>query len=258
MSPTPPPSCSAVCAASLAASSSRLDTSGVSGISFPNPLTAPLQVVPQLPQQRVVAQRHSLTQVRCPGRAAGTRFRPDLPFHHLHVPCPPEPGQLVVGEQIVPELPEVVVGGPVPRHRAQRREDLLRTAGGQPARGKQGQQFRQPQVAAVGEPPALLAEAAPGAPCPGARRPPPVAHFANHASTSGLARASASAASATGVPSRILRTGTSSFFPDRVRGMPGTWWISSGTCRGDSAARSAVLIRPASSSSRSWPSARTR
>src|SRR6516162_338046 len=96
------------------------------------------------------------------------------------------------------------------------------------------QQLRQAQVDAVGEPPALLAEAA--ARPPG---PPHAAHFANHAKTSGLARASGSAASAIGVPSRILRTGTSSFLPDKVRGMPGTWWISSGTCRGDSAARSA-------------------
>src|ERR1051326_1832015 len=125
MSPTPPLPCPAVCSASLAASSSRLDTSGVSGISFPNPLTAPLQAVPQLPEQRVVAQRPPLTQVRFPGRASGTRFRPDLAFHHLHVPGPPKAGQLVVGEQVVAELPEVVVGSPVPRHHPQRGKDLL-------------------------------------------------------------------------------------------------------------------------------------
>src|ERR1700730_8222546 len=52
--------------------------------------------------------------------------------------------------------------------------------------------------------------------------------------TSGLTRAFWSAARSGSVPSRILRTGTSSFFPDSVRGMPGTWWISSGTWRGES------------------------
>ncbi|GAB3976954.1 hypothetical protein GCM10029978_065280 [Actinoallomurus acanthiterrae] len=38
----------------------------------------------------------------------------------------------------------------------------------------------------------------------------------------GLTIASGLAAFSTGMPSRILQTGTSSFFPDSVRGIPGT------------------------------------
>src|ERR1700722_4594394 len=39
--------------------------------------------------------------------------------------------------------------------------------------------------------------------------------------------------------------------------MPGTWWISSGTCRGESWDRSAERSRPARSSSSSPPAAGT-
>src|SRR5262249_47395338 len=121
-----------------------------------------------------------------------------------------------------------------------------------------GQQLRQPQVAAVGQPTALLAEAAAGdCAVPAGRRGHRPAPGTKDSSTSGLASASGSAASATGVPSRIFLTGTSSFLPDSVLGMPGTWWISSGTCRGDSPERSPDLIRPARSSSSWLPAAGT-
>src|SRR5439155_846783 len=64
-------------------------------------------------------------------------------------------------------------------------------------------------------------------------------------------------ARSTGVPVRIFFTGTSSFFADSVRGTARTWWISSGTCRGDSAVRSSRAIRARSSSSSSRPLAST-
>lgn len=73
--------------------------------------------------------------------------------------------------------------------------------------------------------------------------------------TSGSASESRLAARSTGVPCRILRTGTSSFLPDSVRGMPGTSLISSGTCRGDSADRIRRRSSPTSSSVSSAPSA---
>ena len=72
-------------------------------------------------------------------------------------------------------------------------------------------------------------------------------------SDSGLASAPLAAAASTGVPVRIRLTGTSSFLPDSVRGTARTWWISSGTCRGDSAVRSSRPIRPRSASSSSTP-----
>src|SRR5262249_47017021 len=77
-------------------------------------------------------------------------------------------------------------------------------------RDLQRQQLRQAQVAAVGKQPALFAETS------------GLCYLLDQAKTSGWARASGSAASATGVPSMIWRTGTSSFLPDRVRGIPGT------------------------------------
>src|ERR1022692_883537 len=120
------------------------------------------------------------------------------------------------------------------------------------------QQLRQPEVAAVGQQAALLAEAAVRhAAGPARWRGHACSAGAKKASTSGWASASGSAASASGVPSRIFLTGTSSFLPDSVRGMPGTWWISSGTWRGDSWLRSSARIRAVRSSSSSQPSAGT-
>src|SRR6185437_5552827 len=167
----------------------------------------------------------------------------------------PRPPQLVLGHQVpnggqlVQELlePQLVglVGGDEQQLVVSRRNHL---------RDLLSQQLGQPQVAAVGEQAAFLAEASAGAHAAGHSQAPPAT---KNFSTSGLASACGSAASLTGVPSRIFRTGTSSFLPDSVRGIPGTRRISFGTCRGDSSARSAALIRPASSPSSSWPSAGT-
>ena len=51
----------------------------------------------------------------------------------------------------------------------------------------------------------------------------------NHSSAAGSASESRAAATSGGVPARIRFTGTSSFFPDNVRGIDGTASMSSGT-----------------------------
>ena len=79
-----------------------------------------------------------------------------------------------------------------------------------------GQQLRHPEVAAVGQQAAFLAEA-----CARCLRVMPSPSVRSNFSTSGLASASGSAASATGVPSRIFLTGTSSFLPGQRARDPG-------------------------------------
>ena len=65
----------------------------------------------------------------------------------------------------------------------------------------------------------------------------------------------ASNAPAGALPCSIRFTGTSSFLPVRVCGMPGAANTSSGTCRGEACSRIAVRIRARRSSSSSAPGA---
>ena len=83
------------------------------------------------------------------------------------------------------------------------------------------------------------------------------AYSTKASSACGSASASRLATSAAGAPSRMRLTGSSSFFAVSVRGIAGTASTVSGTCRGESAPRSAVMIRVRSASSKLTPSAST-